>query len=499
MLRNDKNANRSTISRAKRGAILIGREREIKELNRLYDRNRADLVAIYGRRRVGKTFLVDETFGNRITFRHAGLSPADQPQGTMLNAQLEHFYRSLKDQGMEKAEKPSSWMDAFYQLQQFLKARDDGKRQLIFLDEMPWMDTPRSGFMQAFEGFWNNWACHRKNIMVIVCGSANSWILDHLVNNHGGLYNRVTYEIKLSPLSLRECEQLLEENGVRFSRYDIAQSYMIFGGIPYYLGYIDSELSLAQNVDHLFFSGSARLSNEFVRLFDSVFDDSELTRSVIRLLYTRNSGYTRKEIIEKLHISNGSRISRALHALTAGDFVIKYVPFGMGKREAHYKLTDPFCLFYLHFVAEHTALADDYWQQRVTSQPVVIWRGYAFENLCFNHIPQIKRALGISGVITSASAWSKRRDDQEGTQIDLLLFRNDNVVNMCEIKYYGDDFAVDLSYYKRILHRQEMLLEEISPKFAVHSTLITTYGLKKNEYASAFLKVITLDDLFDRS
>ncbi|MBR2287639.1 MAG: AAA family ATPase [Clostridia bacterium] len=477
---------------------MVGREKEIKELNRLYDRNRADLVAIYGRRRVGKTFLVDETFGDRITFRHAGLSPADQQAEGLLSAQLEHFYRSLKEQGMDHPEKPSSWMEAFYQLECFLKQKDDGKRQIVFLDEMPWLDTPRSGFIQAFEGFWNNWACHRKNIMVIVCGSANSWILDQLINNHGGLYNRVTYEIKLSPLSLQECEQLFTDNGVRFSRYDIAQSYMIFGGIPYYLGYMDTELSLAQNVDQLFFKGSARLADEFVRLFDSIFDDAEMARSVIRLLHTRNAGFTRKEIIEKLHLSNGSRISKVLQALTDGDFVTKYVPFGMSKRAVHYKLTDPFCLFWLRFVEDNLGFAEDYWQQRVTTQPVAVWRGYAFENLCFNHIPQIKRALGVSGVITTASAWSKRPDDQEGTQIDLLLFRNDNVVNMCELKFYGIDFAVDLEYYKKILHRQELLLGEISPKCAVHSTLITTYGLKKNEYASAFLKVITLDDLFEK-
>ena len=477
---------------------MIGREKEVKELTRLYNRNHADLVAIYGRRRVGKTFLVDETFGPQITFRHAGLSPVDQQPEGMLSAQLEHFYRSLKEQGMKNPEKPLSWMDAFYQLECFLKQKNNGKRQLVFLDEIPWMDTPRSGFVQAFEGFWNNWACHRKDLMVIVCGSANSWILDHLINNHGGLYNRVTYEIKLSPLSLRECEQLLAENSVRFSRYDVAQSYMIFGGIPYYLGYIDDELSLAQNVDQLFFSGSARLANEFVRLFDSIFDDSEMARNIIRLLYTRNAGFTRKEIIEKLHLSNGSRISKVLHALTAEDFVIRYVPFGTSKREVHYKLTDPFCLFWLHFVEGNSGFAEDYWQQRVTSQPVAVWRGYAFENLCFNHIPQIKRALGISGVITTASAWSKRSDDQEGAQIDLLLSRNDNVVNMCELKYYGTDFTVDLNYYKKILHRQELLLKEISPKCSVHSTLITTYGLKRNEYSGVFLKVITLDDLFEK-
>ncbi|MBR5760249.1 MAG: AAA family ATPase, partial [Thermoguttaceae bacterium] len=214
---------------------MIGREQEVKELNRLYERNRAELVAIYGRRRVGKTFLVDETFADRITFRHAALSPVDQNANGMLQAQLDHFYNSLTLHGMEKTAKPTNWLDAFLLLEQFLQKIDDGKKQVVFLDELPWFDTPRSGFIQAFEGFWNNWACRRKNLMVVVCGSANSWILDKLINNHGGLYNRVTCEIKLSPFTLRDCETFYRENNVVLSRYDIAQSYMILGGIPYYL------------------------------------------------------------------------------------------------------------------------------------------------------------------------------------------------------------------------------------------------------------------------
>ena len=340
---------------------MAGRGREIRELNRLYNRNHADLVAIYGRRGVGKTFLVDETFGSRITFRHAGLSPADQQPEGMLKAQLEHFYGSLKEQGMEKPEKPSSWMEAFYQLECFLKQKDNGERQLVFLDEMPWMDTPRSGFMQAFEGFWNNWACHRKNIMVIVCGSANSWILDNLINNHRGLYNRVTYEIKLSPLSLQECEQLLRKNGAQFSRGELAQCYMILGGIPGYLASVDAALSPAQNAERLFFGRSARHADEYVRLFAECFDDSEMTGNIVRFLHTKNAGHTRKEIIEKLHLSNGSRISRCLHALTDGDLVIRYVTFGMSRREQHYKLTDPFCLFWLFFAGRQTEFTE-LWQ-----------------------------------------------------------------------------------------------------------------------------------------
>ncbi len=475
---------------------MIGRKREVKELNRLYDKNKAELVAIYGRRRVGKTYLVDETFSDRITFRHAALSPVDKETKGLLQAQLEHFYNSLDLYGMEKTEKPKNWLEAFLLLEKFLQQKDDGSRQVVFLDELPWLDTPRSGFMRAFEGFWNNWGCHRKNLMVIVCGSANSWILDNLINNHGGLYGRVTREIKLSPFDLNECEEYYRENNIVFSRYDMVQSYMIFGGIPYYLEYMDGEKSFAQNVDEMFFARKPRLQNEFDRLFDAAFVNPEAVKLIVRMLYNRNSGYTRREIIEKLNIPDGGGLSRNLNALIASDFIMKYVPFGLSKREEHYKLVDPFCIFYLHFINSQHKVNYKFWQQNTTEQSVVTWRGYAFENVCFNHIEQIKTALGIAGVITTTSAWSKRDDDEEGMQIDMLLCRNDNVINMCEIKFYSGEFTVNKNYYNVLLRRQEILAKEVSRKMVVHNTLITTNGLKQNEYSGIFTNTITMDDLF---
>lgn len=475
---------------------MIGREKEVRELNRLYDRDRAELVAVYGRRRVGKTYLIDETFSGRITFRHAGLSPADEDARGLLRAQLDHFYNSLILFGMEKSDKPDNWMDAFLLLEQFLQRIDDGSRQLVFLDELPWLDTPRSGFIRAFEGFWNNWGCHRKNLMVVVCGSANSWMTDRLINNHGGLYNRVTYEIKLSPFTLRECEAFFQYNRVRLSRYDIAQSYMIFGGIPYYLGYFDGEFSLAQNVDRIVFSRYAKLKDEYDRLFRSVFVNPDTEKAIVSFLATRNAGYTRKEITSKLGMSDGGRLSRNLNALIASDFIVKYVPFDMGKREEYYKVVDPFCLFYLHFASVMNGKSESFWQENVTAHSVVTWRGFAFENVCFNHIRQIKRALGVSGVMTSASAWSIREDDRKGTQIDLLLKRSDNVLNMCEIKYYSGEFTVKKKDYLTLLARQNLLMEKVGPKMTVRGTLITTYGLTQNEYSGVFTNVITLDDLF---
>ncbi|MBQ9538795.1 MAG: AAA family ATPase [Treponema sp.] len=475
---------------------MIGREKEIKELEKLYSSNKAELVAVYGRRRVGKTYLVDEVLQDRITFRHAGLSPVEEEAKGLLEAQLNHFYNSLKLYGMEAEEKPGNWLDAFFLLEKLLQRIDGGTRQVVFLDELPWLDTPRSGFIQAFEGFWNTWGCHRKNLMVVICGSANSWMENELINNHGGLYGRVTHEIKLSPFTLSECEAYYKSKDVPFSRYDIVQSYMVFGGIPYYMEYMDAELSFAQNVDNVFFSEDAKLKLEYDRLFESVFKRPESTKTIVELLYTRNMGYTRKNIAEMLHVSDGGHLTKDLNALIASDFVARYVPFGFSKKEEHYKLTDSFCLFYLHFVRNQTEKNKRFWQQNTAQPQVIAWRGYAFENVCFAHIDQIKDALGIRDVISSESAWTKKADDEDGMQIDMLISRKDNVINMCEIKFYADDFAVSKEYYRTIQRRIEALLAMIPRKMSVYSTLITTYGLEKNEYSGAFVKVITFDDLF---
>ena len=262
------------------------------------------------------------------------------------------------------------------------------------------------------------------------------------------------------------------------------------------MGYVKKNLSFAQNVDQIFFSKKASLGDEFDRLFESIFDNPEQIKSIVRMLFAKNAGYTRNEIINKLHLSNSGHLSKHLKALISSGFVTRYVPFGVSKKEEHYKLIDPFCLFYLHFVDGQTSFVGKRWEQSNNTQPVISWRGFAFENVCFNHIEQIKKCLGISGVVTTTSAWSKKKDDKEGTQIDLLIIRNDNVINMCECKFYSDVFMVDEAYFRKVSRRTEILLESSSPKTAIYSTLITTYGLKQNEYRDAFVSVVTIDDLF---
>ena len=479
-------------------ANIIGRKKEIRELQDLYDSGKSEFIAIYGRRRVGKTFLVDEALKGRITFRHAGLSPVDENnQKNSMKDQLRHFYYSLQLQGMKKSKCPATWMEAFYMLATFLESKDDGNRQIVFLDELPWLDTPRSGFITAFEGFWNTWACHRDNIMLVCCGSANSWMLNNLVNNHGGLYGRTTYEIKLAPFSLGECEEYFHQKGIKISRYDIVQSYMILGGIPYYLGYMKKGLSLAQNVDQLFFAKDAKLKVEYDRLFASVFANPEEMKRIVNLLATRHTGYTRMEISEKLKLPSSNNLTKMLGGLIASDFIERYVPFGSKKRDERYRLIDPFCLFYKKNVEGRIGLDEDFWMHNITSASVNSWRGFAFEEVCFRHIEQIKKALGISGVSSTQSAWSmKGGNESDGTQIDMLIDRKDNIVNMCEMKFYNEEFCVSKSYHATLVHRQNMLSSVLPRRKAIHNTLITTYGLSYNEYSGDFQQVITMDDLF---
>lgn len=475
---------------------IVGRKREIEELEKLYKSGSSEFVAIYGRRRVGKTFLIKEVFKERFTFWHTGLSPYDRDKKHMLRDQLQTFYFSLQDYGLEGETCPKSWLEAFRLLEKLLTKKNDGSRQVVFIDELPWMDTARSRFIPAFEHFWNGWASKHDNLMLIVCGSATSWMEDNLINNKGGLYNRLNTEIKLYPFTLAETEEYFKSKKMAMSRYDVAQTYMVFGGIPHYLSLFEKGLSTPQNIDRLLFEKDAKLQNEFLRLFGSLFKNVEDHIKVIKLLAERRSGYTRNEILEKTGIKDGGGASEILKGLTESDFISTYEPFGE-RKTLKYKLIDPYCLFYLRFLDRQTKPDPQYWQKNNNSPRLNTWRGYAFEELCFYHIQQIKIKLGISGVSTTESSWIVYSQGQKTqAQIDMLIDRSDNIVNLCEMKYYKKPFVIDKAYDKELRERIQTLTDAIPRRKTVHFTLIAAYGLKQNEYSGQVQNVVTLDDMF---
>ena len=475
---------------------IIGRKQEITELNRYYMSGKAEFVAVYGRRRVGKTFLINEVLGDFMTFHHTGLSPYDRKRKVTLKDQLQNFHFSLIRHGMEGGNRPKSWMEAFFMLEQLLERRDNGTRQVVFIDELPWMDTARSGFLTALEAFWNGWGNTRHNLCLVVCGSATSWILDNLINNKGGLYGRLTGEIKLSPFTLGECEEFFKSRHIKMSRYNIIQAYMILGGIPFYLDYFNPSFSLAQNIDSLFFTAKAKLGDEFERLFNSVFDNAESCMKIIRVLGQRHAGYTRDKIASKTKINPNGDFSKMLKALVASEFVTQYVPFGASKREVHYKLSDCFCWFWLHFKEKMQVTESDYWQHHLKESEITSWRGIAFEEVCMQHVRQIKTALQIAGVASKESALIvKGGKGKDGVQIDLLIDRADDVVNVCEMKFSKAEYVVTKQYEKKLTQRLASL-EALHPEKAFHLTLVSVNPMKRNSYSDIFTSVVTAENLF---
>lgn len=480
-------------------AKIVGRKAEIEELKHSFQSKKAEFVVLYGRRRVGKTFLVNEMFRNEFAFHHTGLSPYDQKRTNQTKDQLQNFQYSLMRSGMEGIKCPKSWVEAFFMLQKLLERGDKDTRQVVFIDELPWMDTPRSGFVSALEGFWNGWGCSRDNLMLIVCGSATAWIQDKLIDSQGGLYDRITNKIKIYPFTLKECEDYYHELNITMTRRDIVESYMILGGIPYYMSYFRKGYSLPQNIDRLFFAKDAKLDDEYNRLFGSIFTSPDDYKNIVELLATRRGGYTRDEISSKTGISNGGGLTTILKALAASGFIVKYSPFSMGKGECRYKLVDHFCRFWLKF-KEPNKDSHDYnlWQHSYQLPLTNTWRGYAFEDVCFDHIPQIKRALGISGIVTEESAWNIIGNEKtEGTQIDMLIKRPDFTINLCEMKYYKNVFTIEKRFHSILENRIDALYQYINKKrIKIHLTFITTEGVRNNEYSGIVEKVLVMDDLF---
>ena len=478
-------------------STIVGRKQEIEELRAIYGRRQAQLVAVYGRRRVGKTYLVRELFKNDFAFYHTGVSPLELKDGKLLEAQLTAFNSSLMRYGSEVTGRPKSWTEAFNRLITLLDNEDKNRRLVVFIDEMPWMDTPRSGFLTAFEHFWNSWGAGQDNLMLIVCGSATSWLQDNLINSYGGLYDRVNAEISLSPFTLEETEHLLRQQGVTLSRYDILQLYMAVGGIPQYLSYVLPGLSLAQIIDRLFFNRKAKLKDEFARLFSSIFKLPEHHISIIRLLAKRQGGFNREDISRRTGIASGKALTDVLQALVASDFIELYRPFGNNKRQLQYRLIDPFCLFYLDQV-EGQGRGEHYWQDNENSPRLNAWRGRAFENACLNHATQIKAAMGVRGVSSNNAPLVLSGDDnQDGMQIDLIIDRSDRVVNLCEMKFVNVEFEVTAAYELKLRNRLNRIVELVSKRQNVQMTLVTTYGLKQGAHSGIFQRVVTLDQLFN--
>lgn len=470
--------------------MIIGRKEEQQILHLAAQSENSEFVAVYGRRRVGKTYLIRETFGYKFTFQHTGLAKGNTKE------QLFSFAISLRDAGYDDCPIPKSWLEAFSLLSTYLKNSTDEKK-IVFLDELPWMDTPRSNFISAFEHFWNGWASARKDIVLIICGSATSWIINKVINDHGGLHNRVTKQIALQPFTLKECEMFAKSKGLEMSRYQLAECYMVLGGIPYYWSLLEKGLSLAQNIDKIIFAKNGKLSNEFNQLYASLFKSPEQYIDVVTALGKKKAGMTREEIIAATDMYSSGTLSKVLDELEYCGFIRKYNGFEKKSKQAIYQLIDNYTLFYFKFIQQNENNDEHFWSASIDSAMHRAWSGLAFERLCMAHTQQIKAALGIAGVLSNVYSWRKEADEtSDGAQIDLLIDRKDLVINLCEMKYSLSEYAIDAEYEQKLRNKKSAFIDATNTRKAVHLTMVTTFGIKANAHSGIVQNEITLEDLF---
>ena len=467
---------------------LIGREEELRELEGHAQSGKPEFLVVYGRRRVGKTFLIREHFKNEFFFEHTGLASGSAA------AQLTEFNKSLRRTRGGAHGDAAGWPEAFDCLREHIE-HSDLERKIIFIDELPWMDRPKSLMLPALEHFWNGWASSRKDVFLIVCGSAASWVIARLLRDRGGFYGRITGRLLVKPFTLRDCEAFYREAGIVFSRYQMVESYMIFGGIPYYLSLMRRELGFSQNVDRLCFREGGALRDEYELLYRSLFKKAEGHMAVVETLAGKRAGLSREAVLKGSGLTDGGGFTRVLRELEQCGFIRRYAGYGKKARDALYQLADPFTLFHLRFIRGGSAHDAPFWSSYTDDGGRRAWTGYAFEQVALAHTGQIKRKLQIGGVLTRQYSWRSVKS-QPGAQIDLVIDRNDGVVNLCEMKYSRDEFEIDAAYEKQLRRRAEVFRSETSTKSALHTTFVTTYGLTRNEHSASVQSIITMDDFF---
>ena len=471
---------------------LIGREREIAELERCMFSDRSEFVVIAGRRRVGKTFLVNSVLKDRITLSYVGSHKSPKVR------QLQRFAQSLQRSGLtDVIPSLGSWYDAFDTLERLLPKYNQDTKKVLFFDEMPWIDTPGSEFVAALEDFWNGWASLRDDIVLVACGSATSWLVDQLIENQGGLHNRITSRIHLQPFNLYECKQYAEQKNGVWDEYQITQMYMYIGGIPFYWSLIDFSKGVAENVDDLFFSPSGKLRGEFDELYQVLFRDADSYIGIVRLLANRREGYTRQEIAAAIG-SNGGTLTKRLANLERCSFILAQKPIGNKRKGIIYRLCDFYTLFYLRFIETAPDNVSHYWITQITTPSVKSWQGLTFELIGMTHIDQIRQALGIIGMSAMCSAWRSSKDavTGKGTQIDLVIKRADHITHLCEFKFSSEQYDITSEYANRLRERMSIYRSQTQTHDTLLTTFITTFGIHRGKNSSVVQGDIKMSQLF---
>jgi uncharacterized protein len=453
----------------------VGREKEKAILLKALASREPEMVAIVGRRRIGKTFLVRSVYGEQIDVEVAGIQHASNKE-QIQNFRLQ-LKNSLKDAFIPR--KTSNWLDTFQLLIECLEKKNKAGRMVVFIDELPWLAAAKSGFLNGLSFFWNSWAS-KKDIVLVICGSAASWMIQKVVEDKGGLHNRITKRIDLQPFNLHETELFFKSRNIFLDRYHILQIYMALGGVPHYLKEVEGGKGAAQNIDQILFAEGAILQNEFDRLYPALFEEAENHVKVIRALAQKRQGMTRQEILAATQLPDGGGTTRILDELDVSGFISSYYPFGKKKKDTFYRLTDEYSLFYIQFMENKGKLQEGSWLQMNQSQEYKSWSGYTFESICLKHLPQLKKALGISGVYTEASGYISKQEDNKGFQIDLVMDRKDQIINIFEVKFYNTKWSIGKDEAENLKYKKDQFKILTKTTKQVFLSLISTFGINPN-------------------
>lgn len=469
--------------------MVIGRASQMELFREALISPQSEFIAVTGRRRIGKTYLIKTFFNDSICFHVTGI----QNQST--GAQLEAFTNELSFRSGRKYGKPANWIEAFAMLREYAGAVYTNQKKVIFFDELPWMDSQRSGFLQILAHFWNSWAAWEKNIILVIAGSATSWIVNKVYNDTGGLHNRVTRRIWLEPFRLSETETYFQSKNIHLSRYEITLIYMALGGVPFYLNEVKAGETAAQAIQRICFSNDGLLKNEFNNLYAAIFRKADTHLKIVRTLAAHNYGLERNALLEMAGLPNSGAVSKVLEELIATGYIRYMTPYGKRINNGRYILADFFSRFYLYF-AERQKINN--WIAQTESQPYKVWSGLAFEWLCHTHTAEILKGLGINGIQTAVSYLDLKDENGRSTaQIDLLIDRADNALNLCEIKFANDTYRLDKTTAAAIRHKVSSLRQHLKRRKSIFPVMITPFGCEKNmHYLGLITRELDLDTLF---
>jgi AAA+ ATPase superfamily predicted ATPase len=485
---------------------LTGRNKEQSTLHDLFQSKRPEFLAVYGRRRVGKTYLIREFFNDKdcFFFNVTGIQHGN------MKAQINRFTKEIGRvfyKGGEIKER-KNWLDTFDALTQAMeKFVNKDQTIVLFFDEFPWMASPRSGLLQAVDHFWNHTWSNDARIKLIICGSSASWIINNIINNKGGLHNRITRKMLLMPFNLGDTKAFLLAQHINLNHKQITQLYMATGGVPYYLNAAKSGFSATQLIEQLAFQEDSLLFKEFDNLFSSLFKNAENYTALLRIIAQNRYGIGQEEITKQMpNVTRGGGNIRKLTELEDAGFIISFTPLSHKKRGIYFRVIDEYTLFYLDWIEpvrktlQKNSLEKGYWEIKQKSPAWHAWAGYAFESICYKHLTQIRKKLAISPAAI-ANGWRyvpTAKSAGTGAQIDLLFDRDDDAITLCEIKYTNEPFAIDKDYARQLQNKLSVFKERTGTKKQLFLTLITANGLRETMYSEELIQgVVTLDDLFD--